>query len=187
MINFQTISAKQLAELGFGNVIILDVRTEMEHGEKHLKLSHTHIPLDKFDPNDFVTKYALDKKDNIYILCRSGKRACQAALSFDFDDCPNIYVIEGGILACEDVGYAIEGYTCGANANLKRPISLERQVRIGAGILVATGAILGISVHSLFTVIPLFVGCGLIFAGITDLCGMALILTKAPWNKIKNK
>jgi hypothetical protein len=28
-----------------------------------------------------------------------------------------------------------------------------------------------------------FVGAGLIFAGVTDFCGMGLLLARMPWNK----
>jgi hypothetical protein len=28
-----------------------------------------------------------------------------------------------------------------------------------------------------------FVGAGLVFAGITDFCGMGLLLARMPWNK----
>ena len=66
----------------------------------------------------------------------------------------------------------------------KGPISLERQVRIAAGAIAALGALLGLMLNPLFSIIPLFVGGGLVFAGVTDRCGMALVLTKAPWNKI---
>jgi len=45
------------------------------------------------------------------------------------------------------------------------------------------GALLALFVNPAFVAIPLFVGCGLIFAGVTDRCGMMLVLTKAPWNK----
>jgi hypothetical protein len=48
----------------------------------------------------------------------------------------------------------------------------------------ATGAALALFINPIFGIIPLFVGCGLIFAGVTDRCGMALVLTKAPWNKV---
>ncbi len=51
-------------------------------------------------------------------------------------------------------------------------------------LFVAMGAALGLFINPLFAAIPLFVGCGLIFAGVTDRCGMALVLTKAPWHKI---
>ncbi|MEI6628636.1 MAG: rhodanese-like domain-containing protein [Alphaproteobacteria bacterium] len=184
-MTFKTIDVNQLKQIET-NSIILDVRTQMEHAEKHLKCKHIHIPLDELNPSDFIAKNNIDKNTCVYILCRSGKRAEQAALKFNFETHPNIYVIEGGILACEDCDHEIAGYNVidsSCYAKLKGPISLERQVRITAGVFVAIGALLGLFVHQLFTVIPLFVGCGLIFAGITDLCGMALVLAKAPWNK----
>jgi len=28
-----------------------------------------------------------------------------------------------------------------------------------------------------------FIGAGLIFAGVTDFCGMAMLLAKMPWNR----
>jgi len=44
---------------------------------------------------------------------------------------------------------------------------------------------LALTTSSAFALIPLFVGGGLVYAGVTNNCGMALVLTKAPWNKIK--
>ncbi|MCW5559341.1 MAG: DUF2892 domain-containing protein, partial [Verrucomicrobiae bacterium] len=63
-----------------------------------------------------------------------------------------------------------------------RVISLERQVRIAAGTLVVTGTALGYFVHPGFYGLAAFVGAGLVFAGITDFCGMGLLLAKLPWN-----
>jgi rhodanese-related sulfurtransferase len=184
-MTFKTIDVNQLKQIE-ANSIILDVRTQMEHAEKHLKCNHIHIPLHELNPSEFIAKNNINENTCVYILCRSGKRAEQAALKFNLENHPNIYVIEGGILACEDCDHEIAGYNVkdpSCCTKLKGPISLERQVRITAGVFIAIGALLGLFVHQLFTVIPLFVGCGLIFAGITDLCGMALVLTKAPWNK----
>ena len=107
MTNLQTIHASELINLDLNNNIILDVRTYAEHTEKHLQLKHIHIPLDQLDSNDFVTKYNLDQNSNVYILCHIGKRAFIAALKFNFKNSPNVYVIEGGIIACENLGYAI--------------------------------------------------------------------------------
>jgi len=62
-------------------------------------------------------------------------------------------------------------------------ISLERQVRITAGALVVTGVVLGWFVHPGFYGLSAFIGAGLVFAGITDICGLCLLLAKLPWNK----
>jgi hypothetical protein len=62
-------------------------------------------------------------------------------------------------------------------------ISIERQVRIGAGTLVLTGVLLGAYVDPAFYGLSGFIGAGLIFAGVTDWCGMGLLIAKAPWNR----
>jgi predicted branched-subunit amino acid permease len=59
---------------------------------------------------------------------------------------------------------------------------LERQVRIAAGLLVLTGVLLGYFVNPWFIGLSAFVGAGLVFAGVTDFCGMGLLLAKLPWN-----
>jgi hypothetical protein len=87
----------------------------------------------------------------------------------------NAVVVEGGTIAWSDAGLPVE------RAAVK-VMSLERQVRIGAGSLVLTGVLLAIFVHPYFLALSGFVGGGLVFAGITDWCGMGLLLAKAPWN-----
>ena len=64
----------------------------------------------------------------------------------------------------------------------RKTISLERQVRIGAGSMVLAGVALGFLVNPAFFLLSGFVGGGLIFAGVTDWCGMGLVLAKMPWN-----
>lgn len=189
MTSFSTIRAQDLDHMDPNQGVILDVRTHMEHAEKHIGFGHAHVPLDDLKPADFMMRHGLDRDADVYILCRSGKRATQAAEKFAAEGYRNVKVIEGGIVACEDCGHEIKGHGASAGASgvkTKSPISLERQVRIAAGLLAATGAVLGLFVNPLFTIIPLFVGCGLIFAGVTDRCGMALVLTKAPWNKMNS-
>ncbi len=62
-------------------------------------------------------------------------------------------------------------------------MSLERQVRIAAGSLVLTGILFGWLVHPAFFGLSAFVGAGLVFAGVTDTCGMGMLLSKMPWNQ----
>lgn len=59
-------------------------------------------------------------------------------------------------------------------------INLECQVRIAAGFLVLIGTIFGAFWHPIILALPAFVGAGLIFAGITDLCGITLVLARMP-------
>lgn len=62
-------------------------------------------------------------------------------------------------------------------------IALERQVRIAAGIIVLTGALLAPFANPAFLWLSGFVGAGLIVAGITDWCGMRKLLARMPWNQ----
>ncbi|CRX39332.1 rhodanese-like domain-containing protein [Estrella lausannensis] len=182
MESFSTVGPESLHPVDFKNEIILDVRTRVEHDEKHIGFEHVLVPVDELNPSDFMKRHGLAHDAAVYILCRSGKRASQAAQAFVASGYSNVKVIEGGIIACEEFGHPIKGYG-NKISSYKRPISLERQVRIAAGLLTLTGSALGLLINPLFTLIPLFVGGGLVFAGLTDSCGMGLLLAKAPWNR----
>jgi hypothetical protein len=40
-------------------------------------------------------------------------------------------------------------------------------------------------VHPAFIALSAFVACGLVFAGITDWCGLGLLMMKMPWNQAR--
>jgi hypothetical protein len=40
-------------------------------------------------------------------------------------------------------------------------------------------------VHKNFALIPAFLGAGLTMAGSTGWCGLAILLSKMPWNKVR--
>lgn len=154
---------------------LIDVRTPVEYDAAHVKQA-LNVPLDELSPKALVAADKVPGDQSVYILCRSGQRAAKAAEQFSKEGFGNAVVVEGGTLAWIAAGLPVEE---GAGTT----ISLERQVRIGAGSLVVTGVLLGHFIHPGFYGIPAFVGSGLIFAGITDWCGMGLLLAKAPWNK----
>lgn len=159
---------------GDQSCVILDVRTDIEHRAAALKMPHMHVPLDKLDAADFIKAQKLDSNRPLYILCRAGGRAAKAAESFREVGLENVHVIDGGILNCE---------TCGVPVKKGDVISLERQVRIAVGSTVLLGVMLGALVSPWFYALPAFCGAGLIMAGVTEWCGMALLLARAPWNK----
>ena len=90
--------------------------------------------------------------------------------------CERLRLVEGGITACVGAGLPVE-------RQASRVISLERQVRIAAGTLVLAGSLPGLLVHPAFLALPIFVGAGLVFAGVTDICGMGMLLARMPWNQ----
>ena len=111
----------------------------------------------------------------VLLLCKSGHRASMAAELFQKLNTPKVFVVDGGTDLWNEQGLPVnEG---------KSVISLERQVRITAGTLVFIGTLLGVFVNPYFFIIPGFVGAGLVFAGVTDTCGMALMLARMPWNR----
>jgi hypothetical protein len=48
---------------------------------------------------------------------------------------------------------------------------------------VLAGTLLGLFWNRFLLGLPLFVGGGLVFAGITDTCGMGMLLARMPWNR----
>jgi len=168
------ISVKELHEfIRTGRkVALLDVRTPAEHGEIHIEGSHL-MPLDRLDTS--AAMGLVQDADACVLICRSGKRAASAMEKLAAAGCDKFQVLEGGVQAWDEAGLPVNR---GAKA-----MSLERQVRIAAGAMVLTGVILGATVSGGFYGLSAFVGAGLMFAGITDWCGMAMVLAKMPWNQ----
>lgn len=154
---------------------LLDVRTPVEFKEAHVPQAFNE-PLDELGPKALVESGKISRDRPFYILCRSGARAAKAADQFSKEGFSNAVVVEGGTLAWIEAGLPVDrGQT--------KVISLERQVRIAAGTLVLAGLILSQVLHPAFIWLSAFVGAGLVFAGITDFCGMGLLLAKFPWNR----
>jgi rhodanese-related sulfurtransferase len=152
---------------------VIDVRTPFEFREFHLDIAQ-NIPLDKLNPDAVVRERKGRKSEPLYIICRSGSRGLKACQKFI--DCGHKYVIniEGGTLAASKSGLPM--------VNGKKAVSLDRQVRIAAGLIVFLGVILSWQIHHGFLLIPGLIGLGLTFSGVTDTCGMATLLSKMPWN-----
>jgi rhodanese-related sulfurtransferase len=146
------------------DLALVDVRTPVEYAEVHVPQARNE-PLDKLVP----------QSQPMYLICRTGNRAARAAEKFAKAGFDQAVVVEGGTLAWVDAGLPVK-------RDAAKVISLERQVRIAAGALVLTGVLLGWLVHPGFFGLSAFVGAGLVFAGVTDFCGMGLLLAKLPWN-----
>ena len=175
-----TITPAKLAELCQGNhsVELIDVRTPVEFREVHVQIAR-NVPLDQLDPESLVKSRTNSSNEPIYVICRSGGRGKQACEKFIKAGFTNVINVEGGTMGCVEAGLPV--------VRGQKAISLERQVRIAAGSLVLTGAILGWFVNIAFIGICAFVGAGLVFAGVTDTCGMGMILAKMPWNQCKDE
>jgi rhodanese-related sulfurtransferase len=172
------ISPQRLAELCQAEKIdLIDVRTPVEFREVHVEHAR-NVPLDRLDPVALLQARNGCRDEPLYVICRSGSRGRQACEKFLAAGFPNVVNVEGGTLACVEAGLPV--------VRGKKAISLERQVRIAAGLLVLLGALLGWLVHPAFVGLSAFVGAGLVFAGITDTCGMGMLLARMPWNQVKD-
>lgn len=154
---------------------LLDVRTPGEHAQLHVPGVHL-LPLDRLDASRLVSSHGFSKETPVYILCQSGGRARQAATKLEQSGFEKCCVVEGGTSAWAAAGLPV-------NRGASRVISLERQVRIAAGFLVLSGVLLSLFVNQAFIWLSGFVGAGLIFAGVTDWCGMGMLIARMPWNQ----
>lgn len=174
-----TISPQQLSDLLAGKqpVRLVDVRTPAEFGEVHVNIA-TNIPLDRLDPATVGSH--VPGEGPLYFICKSGGRsgkACEKMLAAGHTD---VISIDGGTTACAAAGLpVVQG---------KKVMSLERQVRIAAGALVFAGVMLAAfggtdTLRMAGLGLAGFVGAGLVFAGVTDTCGMAMLIARMPWNQ----
>lgn len=154
---------------------VLDVRTGAEYREARLRGACHHMPLDQLDVAQCKT-LAQDPQKPFYLLCKGGMRARRAAEILQQAGLGQGVVVEGGLDGC---------MACGAEIvrGEKNVLPLERQVRVAAGLMVLLGVGLGALVHPGFYGLAAFVGAGLVFAGLSGWCGMAMLLAKAPWNR----
>ncbi len=173
-MNGQTISPRDLLSLlqSDAKVDLIDVRSGIEYRGVHAAGAKL-IPLDQLDP---AAVAAGRDRSPLYLICKSGQRAAKAAQKFRDAGFDNAVVVEGGTDAWLAAGCPVE--------RGRAVMSLKRQVRIAAGSLVLAGTILAATVLGWFLIVPAFVGSGLVFAGLSDWCGMGLLLARAPWNRV---
>lgn len=150
---------------------LVDVRTPGEWNSIHATGS-INIPLDEMSESRVQAQTSCNK---ILLICQSGSRSRKACERLADLKSLEVASVAGGVNAWLSAGLPV--------VRGKGVISIERQVRIGAGALVVSGTIAGFILHPGFLIVPLFIGAGLVFAGITDFCGMGLLLARMPWNQ----
>ena len=180
---------KALEPGGDQQCTLLDVRTEGEYAAEHLPGSHL-MPLHELEKlagqakaggslhldAHALARLGLREGVPTYILCQSGGRAKRAAAMLSGAGVGGCVVVEGGIDACRAAGLELQ-------KGESSVLPLMRQVQIVIGAFCATGAALALWKDPMFGLIPLFMGLGLLFAGLTGTCGLALLIARMPWNK----
>jgi len=151
---------------------LIDVRSAAEFNEVHVDGAQPH-PLHTLDPAAVTAQRPAAATGPVAVLCRGGQRAAQAVAKLNAAGVEAV-VVQGGTLACVNAGLPV--------VRGRAAMSIERQVRIAAGALVAAGALGGAFVHPWCLALPVFVGGGLMFSGLTNTCGMGSVLARMPWN-----
>jgi rhodanese-related sulfurtransferase len=157
----------------------LDVRTPAEHEKIHVPGVHL-VPVDALNPEALAATKGFEKDRSIYILCHSGMRAEKAARKMEGAGFANCVVVEGGTAAWAAAGLPV-------NQSPRHILPLNRQVQLVAGAMALGGAILAFAVNPAWIFLSGFVGFGLMVAGTTDFCPMAILLAKMPWNQASKK
>lgn len=153
-------------------VRLLDVRTPGEYEGVHIRGAY-NVPLDTL--GEHAGEIRATVGEPVVLVCQSGARARRAEEALKAAGMPNLHVLDGGVNGWVSAGHPV---VRGASR-----ISLERQVRVVAGALAAIGGLLALLIDPLFALLPAFVGSGLVFAGVTDTCAMAMLLARLPYNR----
>ena len=161
-------------EAARGGALLLDVRSPAEFRSGRVQ-GAVNLPLENVNAESVRAEMTERENSSVLLLCASGGRAKVAAQKLKASGI-RTFVIQGGTRACQQAGLPMEG-------DARSVMSVERQVRIAAGLMVFAGVALGTFYHPGFYGLSGFIGAGLMFAGITDWCGMGLLLARAPWNR----
>jgi rhodanese-related sulfurtransferase len=149
---------------------LIDVRSPQEYAEGHVP-GAMNLPMDQAE----ARLSDLQRQDPVVLICQSGRRAgmtCELLKAHH----SGLVVLEGGTKAWMDASLPVV-----KTASTRLP--LMRQVQIGAGSLILIGTLLSLFVSKGWIGLAIFVGAGLLLAGTTGFCGMAILLEKMPWNR----
>ena len=172
-MSLKTISPAEAASLVKQGAVLIDIREANERAREQIPGAQ-HLPLSALTNEDAKVVEA----PAVIFHCRSGMRTksnaealrCKAGNA-------DAYFVEGGLDAWKKAGLPLI-------TDRSKPIEIQRQVQIAAGSLALIGTLLGSFVHPAFLFIPGLVGAGLTFAGLSRFCGMAIMLARAPWNRV---
>ena len=151
---------------------LIDVRSATEFASGHIPTA-INIPLEQIT----IRAADLDPAASILLVCQSGTRARAAADRLAPLRDP-LYVLLPGTASWIAAGMPVV-------RSVANRWALERQVRLIAGLLVLLGIIFSFFLSPWALGLSVLVGCGLIFAGVTNLCLMGELLIRLPWNRTR--
>lgn len=169
-----TLSAVDARAAVMAGALLVDIRSEDEHARQRIP-GALNLPLPRL--GDLAGSELRRAGQPVVFHCQGGMRTAANADALARAAYPApAYILDGGINAWQGAGQPVV-------ADRSQPLEIMRQVQITAGALVLVGVLLGLFAGQAFFALPAFVGCGLMFAGITGWCGMANLLRHMPWNR----
>ncbi len=148
---------------------LIDVRTAAEFNSECIDARCRNIPLDK------INSLNLPKESEIVLVCASGNRSSRARETLAEQGFTNVYSLDGGLANWK-----------ANNLPTKRAegvLPIMQQAQIVAGTLVLAGTLGSLFITPGLIWLSIFIGIGLIFAGLSGWCGMMKLLGQLPWNK----
>ncbi|MFN0074736.1 MAG: rhodanese-like domain-containing protein [Chloroflexota bacterium] len=166
----EAVEVEPLLRQGAG-VRLIDVRSPAEFESEHIVGSY-NVPLGVLPEHRQELRHI---GAPIVLVCRSGNRARQAEQLLRDIGLARLHVLVGGLQGWETAGLHLK--------RGQQRWSLERQVRAIAGGLVLLGTVGSLLVWPPMIFLAMFVGGGLLFAGVTDSCLMGMLLMRLPYNR----
>jgi glyoxylase-like metal-dependent hydrolase (beta-lactamase superfamily II)/rhodanese-related sulfurtransferase len=174
VVALQNVSAQQLAAaMAAGPVNLIDVRTAGEFETVRIEGS-VSAPLDRLDPASLLARFGADNP--IYCICQTGTRSQFATAQLRDAGFRQVIHADGGTNTWSAAGLPV--VRGGRNR-----LALDRQMRIAAGALILAGVATGALLHPLGYAFAALMGAGMIYAGISNHCGITLLLARMPWNR----
>ncbi|MDS1269658.1 rhodanese-like domain-containing protein [Lipingzhangella sp. LS1_29] len=151
--------------------LFVDVRTPGEYQTAHIP-GAINLPMDQLTAN--LDRIVSEAGGRLVLVCQSGARAEQCRTRLADAGLSTATVLNGGMGAWTAAG--------GPVVHGEQRWSLERQVRLVAGLIVLVSVLASIAWEPA-KYVAAFIGAGLTFAALTNTCGMAILLSKLPYNR----
>jgi hypothetical protein len=132
------------------------------------------MPLDGLNPKAIMESRGERAGEPLYIICRSGNRSTIACGLFEKAGFTNVVSIDGGTQAWQAAGLPV-------NRGLRRPISIDRQIRLATG-LVTCGGTLASVWQPWCLLLPGLTGAAMAWAAWKNSRFLVRIFARLPWN-----
>lgn len=148
---------------------LIDVRTAPEFNSECIDAHCRNIPLSE------IHSINLPKESEIILVCASGNRSSRARDTLAEQGYTNVYSLDGGLANWKSNKLPTR--------RTQGVIPIMQQVQIAAGILILIGSLGSLLLSPALIWLAAFVGAGLLFAGFSGWCGLAILLGQMPWNR----